>query len=514
MFRVPAVLGVDLSGIADCNGVTNIADSATYTWKRFAASGTTLEAANIGTGDTYQLTNADAGKKVKVSVSFQDDANYGEGPLTSAETAEITAAASCAAPTYVGGATQIGPARTMTVGKAIPPGLNSAISWGFSKATSMGSLDNTTFTTAGSSDHEILAIVTGNHLSIVLDTDLSAADQMTMVLHVCDQAYAFKSASLSGSTYTFTTPSQNWSGHAERMVYLSQDTAAPTFVSATVNGTSLVMTFSEDLGPAASLANGAFTVKNGTGTTQTLSGTPSISGSTVTLTLTTAVANTDTGVKVAYTKPTTGTANKMVDKFDNEVEDFPDQNVINELADSIPPALAATDAAVLAANGLTLTLTFNEALKESSVPENSAFTVKTTPAGGSEGTVALAASNAVSISGDTLTLKLATPIAHNDTAATVSYAKPGTGAVIEDANGNDAADFTDRAVTNNSTVPRVSIEAIHADASSLIANPVFLIRRSNTGTADLTVELSLSQDDTYLDPANTTDFIVSGQTEK
>ena len=249
------------------------------------------------------------------------------------------------------------------------------------------------------------------------------------------------------------------------MVYLSQDTAAPTFVSATVNGTSLVMTFSEDLGPAASLANGAFTVKNGTGTTQTLSGTPSISGSTVTLTLTTAVANTDTGVKVAYTKPTTGTANKMVDKFDNEVEDFPDQNVINELADSIPPALAATDAAVLAANGLTLTLTFNEALKESSVPENSAFTVKTTPAGGSEGTVALAASNAVSISGDTLTLKLATPIAHNDTAATVSYAKPGTGAVIEDANGNDAADFTDRAVTNNSTVPRVSIEAIHSDAS-------------------------------------------------
>ena len=104
VFRVPAVLGVDLSGIADCNGVTNIADSATYTWKRFAASGTTLEAANIGTGDTYQLTNADAGKKVKVSVSFQDDANYGEGPLTSAETAEITAAASCAAPTLTGGA--------------------------------------------------------------------------------------------------------------------------------------------------------------------------------------------------------------------------------------------------------------------------------------------------------------------------------------------------------------------------------------------------------------------------
>ena len=140
----------------------------------------------------------------------------------------------------------------------------------------------------------------------------------------------------------------------------------PTFVEARVNGTSLVMTFSEDLGAAASLANGAFTVKKGSGgTTQTLSGSPSISGSTVTLTLATTVTATDTGVKVAYTKPTTGTANKMVDTFDNEVATFPDQNVINAArGPACPPVLAATDAAVLAANGLTLTLTYNEALKD------------------------------------------------------------------------------------------------------------------------------------------------------
>ena len=132
-----------------------------------------------------------------------------------------------------------------------------------------------------------------------------------------------------------------------------QDTAAPTFVSATVNGTTLVMTFNEELGAAASLANGAFTVKKGSGgTEQTLSGSPSISGSTVTLTLATAVSATDTAVKVAYTKPTTGTANKVVDTFGNEAATFPDQDVGNELADSIPPEPAATDAAVLAADGL------------------------------------------------------------------------------------------------------------------------------------------------------------------
>ena len=126
VFRVPAVLGVDLSSIADGNGITKIADSATYTWQRFAANGTTLETDNIGTGDTYTLADADAGKTLKVVVSFQDDDNYGEGPLTSAATAAITAAAECAAPTYVGGATQLGPARTVTVEKVGPQ-------YGFSK---------------------------------------------------------------------------------------------------------------------------------------------------------------------------------------------------------------------------------------------------------------------------------------------------------------------------------------------------------------------------------------------
>ena len=304
--------------------------------------GTPLDGASIGTGDTYTLTDADVGKKVKVSVSFQDDANYGEGPLTSDAMAEITAAASCAAPTYVGGAAEIWTGK-LTVGE------NSlGVAWGFSKPQGYGSLDNATFTTAASNSYEITSLVEIPALTMALDTALSTAEKQALVLHICDQPYQFRSSTLSMNAYSFPLPSitNYFVEHAERMVYLSQDTAVPTFVEATVNGTSLVMTFSEELGAAASLANSAFTVKNGTGTTQALSGTPSISGSTVTLTLATAVANTDTGVKVAYTKPSTGTANKMVDNFDNEVATFGDQNVINELADSIPPALAATDAAV------------------------------------------------------------------------------------------------------------------------------------------------------------------------
>ena len=39
VFRVPAVLGVDLSGITDTEGVTGIATTATYKWQRFNAAG-------------------------------------------------------------------------------------------------------------------------------------------------------------------------------------------------------------------------------------------------------------------------------------------------------------------------------------------------------------------------------------------------------------------------------------------------------------------------------------------
>ena len=258
-------------------------------------------------------------------------------------------------------------------------------------------------------------------LQFSLDKNLEAGEKRTLALHVCNESFRFGAATGPNSDhdYSWLSTGLDWTGHAERTIYLSQDTAAPTLVEARVNGTSLVMTFSEELGAAASLANSTFTVKKGSGgTTQTLSSTaPSISGSTVTLTLASAsaVTATDTDVKVSYTKPSTGTANKLVDTSGNETATFTgDEDVINVLADSTPPEPAATDAAVLAANGVTLTLTFNEALKESSVPDKSAFTVKATPAGGSEAEVALASSGGVTVSGSTVVLKLAVPITHND----------------------------------------------------------------------------------------------------
>ena len=112
------------------------------------------------------------------------------------------------------------------------------------------------------------------------------------------------------------------------------DTTPPTVSSATVDGTSLVITFDEDLAAAANLANSAFTVEKTpdgqSEETVNLTSSPSISGATVTLTLASAVVPSDTDIKVSYDKPTTGSNNKLKDADDNEVASFTDQAVTNE----------------------------------------------------------------------------------------------------------------------------------------------------------------------------------------
>ena len=93
-----------------------------------------------------------------------------------------------------------------------------------------------------------------------------------------------------------------------------------------MNGTSLVITFNEDLGAATSLANNAFMVMKGPSGSQTTlalsRAAPSISGSAVTLTLASPVAPEDEDVMVSYEKPTSGGFNRLVDKFGNEAAEF------------------------------------------------------------------------------------------------------------------------------------------------------------------------------------------------
>ena len=99
------------------------------------------------------------------------------------------------------------------------------------------------------------------------------------------------------------------------------------------------------------------TPSGGSEQTESLSGSPSISGTTVTLTLAAAVAHNDTGVKVSYTKPGTDSNNRLEDGAGNEVASFTDQAVTNNTVDTttlVAPTGLMADAG---ASGVTLSWT-------------------------------------------------------------------------------------------------------------------------------------------------------------
>ena len=91
--------------------------------------------------------------------------------------------------------------------------------------------------------------------------------------------------------------------------------------------------------------------------------------------------------------------------------------------------------------------------------------MKKTPAGGTEQTVSLSGTPA--ISGTTVSLTLAAAVTATDTAVKVSYAVPSTGSAnrLVDAAGNAAAAFTDSAVTN-ATGPALTSLAVSSSAGT------------------------------------------------
>ncbi|MYA98794.1 hypothetical protein F4X90_03790, partial [Candidatus Poribacteria bacterium] len=129
------------------------------------------------------------------------------------------------------------------------------------------------------------------------------------------------------------------------------DGVPPTVTGAAAAGTVLRVAFSEPLGAASNLANGAFAVKRN-GSAVNLSGSPAIRGNGVTLTLASGVAAADT-VTVSYMKPTAGTGNRLVDTIGNEVANFTDMTV----GDGRPGAPARPTVAMLTPSTLRVTWT-------------------------------------------------------------------------------------------------------------------------------------------------------------
>ena len=210
------------------------------------------------------------------------------------------------------------------------------------------------FTLGPATRHAAYAAGSGTR-ALVFRYTVAAGDADTDGIEIAANALALKGGVIAdgagnAATLTHTAVAASAS-HAV-------DGVRPTLARASVDGTTLTLTFSEDLGAAANLANGAFTVKKtpaqGAERTVNLSAgaPPAISGRTVTLTLAAAVVASDFGVKVSYAKPPTGTDNTIRDVAGNDAASFPDQLIATNEAPGFPPsALAALAVAENSAPG-------------------------------------------------------------------------------------------------------------------------------------------------------------------
>ena len=255
------------------------------------------------------------------------------------------------------------------------------------------------------------------------------------------------------------------------------DTTAPTLSSATVIGVSLVLIYNEALDTGSTPAASDYTVTV-TGSQRTVSSV-TVNGTAVTLILSSAVTD-GQAVTVSYTVPGT---NPVQDAAGNDAAALADQTVTNNtntIPDTTTPTL--TTAAV---NGVSLVLTYNEALDTTSTPDTSDYTVTVA---GSQRTV-----SDVAISGSAVTLTLS-PAVTDGQAVTVSYTVPGTNPV-RDRSRNDAAALSDQTVTNttpDTTAPTLTTAAVNGVSLVLTYNEA-LDTGSTPAATDYTVTVAGSQ---------------------
>ena len=251
------------------------------------------------------------------------------------------------------------------------------------------------------------------------------------------------------------------------------DTTAPTLTTAAVNRASLVLTYNEALDTGSTPAATDYTVTVA-GSQRTVSSV-TVRGSLVILTLSPAVTF-GQPVRVSYTAGT----NPVQDAAGNDAAALSNQTVTNNTAaDTTAPTLSSATV-----NGVSLVLTYNEALDTGSTPAATDYTV----------TVARSQRDivAVAISGSAVTLTLS-PAVTDGQAVTVSYTA-GTNPV-QDAAGNDAAALSNQTVTNNTpdtTAPTLTTAAVNGASLVLTYNEA-LDTGSTPAATDYTVTVAGSQ---------------------
>ena len=294
--QVGQTLAASTTGITDPDGTTN----ASYSYQWIANDGTSDSDIADATVSAYTLVAGDAGKMIKVRVTFTDDAGN-EETLTSVATVAV-------APTVPGA-----------------PGILSV------SVNDTGKLD----VSWDAPDSNGGSAVTGYKVQWK-----ESSDSWDTPAEVSETTVTGTSHTVTGLTdgvgYTFRVFAVNSAGDSSASDDASgtpRETTAPTVSSATVEGATLTLTFSEGLTETPLPAVTTFTANVGDNRRGVDS--VAISGSTVTLTLASAATSTD-AVTVGYTVPSDAAAARLKDLSDNPAESFTGQAVTNNTAAAQP----------------------------------------------------------------------------------------------------------------------------------------------------------------------------------
>ncbi len=221
------------------------------------------------------------------------------------------------------------------------------------------------------------------------------------------------------------------------------DTTPPAFVSAAVNGTSLVLAYSDEgtLDGVNLPSFSAFSVNADDKTIEVTKVAVSARAKTVTLTLAAPVVH-QQSVTLTYKDASGGDdTNTIQDQRGNDAASFSAIAVTNNTPDKTPPGFVSA-----MVNGASLVLAYSDksGLDAVNLPSPTAFTVKAN-------NVAIAVMGmAVDETTKTVTLNLATPVTYQQ-AVTVAYKDPSRSndeAAVQDAAGNDAVSLAATTVAN------------------------------------------------------------------
>ena len=301
--RVREILTASVDDVADADGLEN----AVYAYQWIANNGTADADIAGATGATYTPVDGDAGKTLKVRVTFTDDKGT-EETLTSVATAAVAATVP-SAPVGLAVATGEGRERELTVSWTAPE-------------------------SNGGSE------VTGYRVQWKSGTEAwDGSETSTRQAALGDPAAASHTIAelANGTAYTVRVVATNAAGDGEaaEVTATAQDRLAPVLTAASVNGTALTLTFSEALDAVSKAAADAFAISV-EGTARTVDAV-ALSGSAATLTLASGVASGET-VTMGYTVPTGDDATPLQDAAGNAVAAYSGHAVTNET-----PAAANTD---------------------------------------------------------------------------------------------------------------------------------------------------------------------------